>query len=137
MVRAAGEGEDVNDSNDASPSSSSFDPPWSAPGYRGAVVSSFPEPAQAAAVLGVWAGIGALTVFACSTVGPAVNDAFPGYMAWSRSTWPVLGLTYIAAGIAHFGVHQGFVDMFPHRGAWGFFSLPGGAPACPRVTSRG
>lgn len=106
-------------------SSVTRDPPWSAPGYRGAVVSSLPEGAQAAAVLAAWAGIGALTAFACGTVGPAINDAFPGYMTWSRSTWPVLGLTYVAAGAAHFGLHQGFVDMFPHKNAWGFFNLPG------------
>lgn len=105
--------------------SATFDPPWSAPGYRGAVVSSLPEWAQAASVLAAWAGIGALTTYACGTLGPTINDAFPGFMTWSRSTWPVLGLTYVAAGAAHFGVHQGFVDMFPHRNAWGFFNLPG------------
>ena len=88
-------------------------------------MSSLPEPAQAAIVFTAWAGIAALTYFSCAVVGPAVEDAFPGYMAWSRSTWPVLGLTYIAAGAAHFGLHQGFLDMFPHKKAWGFFELPG------------
>jgi hypothetical protein len=41
----------------------------------------------------------------------------------------VLGVTYIAAGAAHFGVKQGFLDMFPHKGAWGFFNIPGVASA--------
>jgi hypothetical protein len=42
-----------------------FDPPWSEPGYKGAIVSSLPEWGQAASVLTAWAGIGALTVFTC------------------------------------------------------------------------
>ena len=84
-VRASGEDAKVSSDADA------FDPPWSAPGYRGAAVSSLPEPQQAAAVLTAWAGIAALTYASCHVVGPAVSDAFPGYMAWSRSTWPVLG----------------------------------------------
>ena len=62
-------------------------------------------------------------------------------MAWSRGFWPLLGVTYIAAGAAHFGVHKGFLDMYPHKGAWGFWYLPGEAPhACrfapPEETSR-
>jgi hypothetical protein len=36
-------------------------------------------------------------------------------MAWSRGFWPVLGITYIAAGAAHFGVKEGFLDMYPHK----------------------
>ena len=102
-----------------------FDPPWSAPGYRGAAVSSLPAAAQAASVAGVWAALGAATYLTCAVVGPAVADAFPGYAAWSRSTWPVLGLTYVAAGLAHFALPGGFRDMYPHRGAWGFWYLPG------------
>lgn len=102
-----------------------FDPPWSAPGYRGATVSSLPAAAQAASVAGVWAALGAATYLTCAVVGPAVADAFPGYAAWSRSTWPVLGLTYVAAGLAHFALPGGFRDMYPHRGAWGFWYLPG------------
>jgi uncharacterized membrane protein len=31
----------------------------------------------------------------------------------------------MAAGIAHFTEKQGFVDMYPHRGAWGIWYLPG------------
>lgn len=107
--------------------STSFDPPWSAPGYRNAVVSAMPQPAQAASVLAVWGGLAAVTTFACGAVGPFLANHFPEYMAWSRGLWPVLGVTYIAAGAAHFGLPKGFEDMFPHNGAWGFWYLPGGA----------
>ena len=100
---------------------------WSAPGYRGAAVDSLPAAAQAASVAGVWAALGAATYLTCAVVGPTVADAFPGYAAWSRSTWPVLGLTCVAAGLAHFALPGGFGDMYPHRGAWGFWYLPGDA----------
>jgi len=110
---------------DADAAAAEFDPPWSAPGYRGAAVSAMAPPAQAAAVATVWGGIGLATWFACGVVGPAVADAFPGYMAWSRGTWPVLGLTYVLAGVAHFALPKGFEDMYPHEGAWGFWRLPG------------
>ena len=51
----------------------------------------------------------------------------PSLMAWSKSTWPIIGITYVAAGVAHFTFHDGFVSMMPHRGAWGFWNLPGSA----------
>ena len=56
-------------------------------------------------------------------------------MAWSRGFWPLLGVTYIAAGAAHFGVHKGFLDMYPHKGAWGFWYLPGVAARLPLCTA--
>ena len=102
-----------------------FDPPWSEPGYRGAKVSSLDEPLQTASVLGVWTGIGALTVAWCAHLGPDLERALPTVMSWSRATWPVIGLTYVAAGAAHFALPQGFKDMFPHKGAWGWWNLPG------------
>ena len=102
-----------------------FDPPWSEPGYRGAKVSSLDEPLQTASVLGVWTGIGALTVAWCAHLGPDLERALPTVMSWSRATWPVMGLTYVAAGAAHFALPRGFKDMYPHKGAWGWWNLPG------------
>mmetsp|Transcript_26994 Transcript_26994/g.43238 ORF Transcript_26994/g.43238 Transcript_26994/m.43238 type:complete len:296 (+) Transcript_26994:77-964(+) len=123
--RRAGLATAASNEDDGVSSADLDSPPWSVPGYRGAQVSSLPESTQAASVFAVWAGLAGLTALACGTVGPALSDAFPEYMAWSRGTWPVLGVTYIAAGAAHFGVKQGFLDMFPHKGAWGFFNIPG------------
>jgi uncharacterized membrane protein len=105
--------------------SARFDPPWSEPGYRGAVVSAMSPAKQAASVAAVWGGIAAVTALACGAVGPFIAHAFPGYMAWSRGLWPALGLTYVAAGAAHFALPKGFEDMYPHQGAWGFWYLPG------------
>ena len=102
-----------------------FDPLWSEPGYRGAVVSAMPQPAQAGSVLAVWGGLAFVTWVTCGAIGPFIQNAFPSYFEWSRGLWPVLGITYIAAGAAHFGIPKGFEDMFPHKGAWGFWYLPG------------
>jgi hypothetical protein len=115
-------------SDDDAPSSSSspsFDPPWSEPGYKNAVVSAMPAPAQAASVAAAWSGLGFATWLVCAVVGPFTEQHFPGYIAWSRATWPILGLTYVAAGAAHFALPEGFDAMVPHRGAWGFWYLPG------------
>ena len=99
--------------------------PWVQPGYLGAVVSGLDESAQTAVVLGVWTAILLATYECCTVVGPALESLSPGLMAWSKSTWPVIGLTYVAAGVAHFTVHDGFATMMPHEGAWGFWRLPG------------
>eukprot|EP00873_Tetraselmis_striata_P039817 jgi/Tetstr1/460081/TSEL_005401.t1 len=99
--------------------------PWSAPGYKGAAVSSMPDTSQAAIVAGVFAGLGVGTAASCSLVGPAIARSLPGFFAFSESTWPLLGVTFLAAGVAHFTVEQGFLDMYPHRGAWGIYYLPG------------
>ena len=100
-------------------------PPWSEPGYMGAAVSSMPETTQAAVVAGIFTALGAGTVFGCSVIGPTIATAIPDLFAFSKTTWPILGVTYVAAGIAHFGLEQGFLDMYPHRGAWGIYFLPG------------
>ena len=109
-----------------------FDPPWSAPGYRGAAVSSLPAAAgcQRRRRLGrprrghvphVRRG------------RPRRRGRLPGYAAWSRSTWPVLGLTYVAAGLAHFALPGGFEGHVPAQGRVGFLSA---CPERPSFTSR-
>ena len=101
--------------------------PWTAPGYRGARVSALDERAQTACVLAVWAAILLGTYECCEVVGPATRALAPELAAWSARSWPLIGLTYIAAGAAHFAVHDGFTSMMPHKGAWGFWNLPGSA----------
>ena len=124
FVRVAASPE-TSTTEDISAPALTFDPPWSEPGYRGAVVSAMPAAKQAASVAAVWGGLAAVTALSCGAVGPFIAHAFPGYMAWSRGLWPALGLTYVAAGAAHFALPKGFEDMYPHQGAWGFWSLPG------------
>ena len=99
--------------------------PWAEPGYMGAAVSSMPESTQAGVVAGIFAALGAGTAISCSIIGPAIEHAIPDLFAFSKATWPLLGVTYVAAGVAHFSLEKGFLDMYPHRGAWGIYALPG------------
>lgn len=99
--------------------------PWVAPGYRGAFVSTLEPKAQGAVVLAIWSAIAIGTYECVSEIGPALERAAPGAMAWSKSTWPVIGATYVAAGWAHFQFRDGFESMMPHRGCWGFWNVPG------------
>eukprot|EP00899_Mesostigma_viride_P004021 jgi/Mesvir1/1361/Mv12282-RA.1 len=99
--------------------------PWAKPGYKGAVVSQWPEPAQAAAVAAIFSGLGVGTAFCCTQVGPWFAQNLPWFYHFSEATWPIIGVPFIAAGVAHFGMEKGFLDMYPHRGAWGIFYLPG------------
>ena len=70
----------------------------------------------------------AATVVSCALVAPALKGATPDFLwSLSRATWPAIGLTYVAAGYAHFAIEQGFLDMYPHEGAWGVWRLPGSA----------
>ena len=92
-----------------------------------AAVQQLPLPAQAACVTGILAALGAGTHVCSSVVAPALEAAAPTLFSFSRATWPLLGVTYVAAGVAHFTLHDEFCTMFPQRGAWGLWYLPGSA----------
>lgn len=49
------------------------------------------------------------------------------YSAWQITWAPALGLIFLAAGIAHFTEVEGFSNIYPGRGAWGIWYLPGNA----------
>ena len=85
-------------------------------------INTQPAPFQAAIVLAIFAAIGLGTVF---LHGP-VFDLVRGSDLWnlSRPTWPILGLIYLAAGIAHFTELEGFTNITPPNGTWGFFYTP-------------
>ena len=42
-----------------------------------------------------------------------------------RYTWPLLGVIYAAAGVTHFTLEDAYVNIYPSKGAWGFWNLPG------------
>ncbi|KAF8059994.1 NHP2 [Scenedesmus sp. PABB004] len=109
------------------PSSSDGPAPWAAPGYLNAVVSRMPEAQQAAAFAAIAAAIAAGTVLNAAALGPAASSVLPGFLQVTRTSWFPLGPIFIAAGVAHFTEEQGFVNMYPHQGAWGIWRLPGSA----------
>lgn len=75
---------------------------------------------------GVFAGLGAGTVAVLAGL-QSLEAALPaGWYAIWQFTWaPLLGLTFSAAGIAHFTLLREFCNIYPGRGAWGFWYLPG------------
>ena len=85
-------------------------------------INTLPQPLQAAIVIAILAGIGALTA---ALAGPAF-DAVRGTPLWnlSRPTWPILGFIYLAAGIAHFTEADGFENITPPNGTWGIWYTP-------------
>jgi len=99
--------------------------PWAAPGYKGALVSTLPEQQQQLVFAGINAAVLLGTAGVCTVVGPFFHDNVPFLFNLSRATWPLIGVTYVAAGVAHFTLEEDFINMMPHRGAWGFWELPG------------
>jgi len=85
-------------------------------------INTLSLPLQAAVVVGIAAAIAAGTVV---IAGPGF-DALKSTPVWglSRPTWPALGLIYLAAGIAHFTELEGFANIAPPNGTWGFFYTP-------------
>ncbi|CAE8673367.1 unnamed protein product [Polarella glacialis] len=97
--------------------------PWEAPGYRGAEVSALAEGMQAAVVVGIAAALAACTYISCATLGAAVSTVLPAIATSVGAA--VLGLVYVAGGAAHFAIHKDYCNIMPHKGAWGFWNLPG------------
>tara|TARA_B110001452_G_scaffold210400_1_gene180792 strand:- start:1368 stop:2141 length:774 start_codon:yes stop_codon:yes gene_type:complete len=85
-------------------------------------INTYPVPLQAATVVGISAAIGLLFAL----IDGPLFDAARGSFLWnlSRPTWPILGLIYLAAGIAHFTEEEGFTNITPPNGTWGFFYTP-------------
>ena len=85
-------------------------------------INTLPDIQQAAIVIGILAAIGA----GSSILAGPIFDAVRGTFLWNLSfpTWPILGIIYLAAGIAHFTEADGFENITPPDGTWGFFYTP-------------
>ena len=85
-------------------------------------INTKPEPVQAAIAVAILAGI---LAGAALIQGP-IFDAVRGTGLWilSRPTWPILGLIYLPIGIFHFIDAEGFENITPPNGTWGFFWTP-------------
>lgn len=85
-------------------------------------INTLPQLTQAAIVLGILSAVG----FGATVLAGPVFDVARGSFLWdlSRPTWPLLGLIYLAAGIAHFTEEEGFTNITPPNGTWGIFYTP-------------
>lgn len=101
--------------------------PWSAPGYKSAAVSQLPDSTQRLVFIGLFVVLGSSTVLTCSLLGPLLAQYLPSFLMPAKSSGYILGPIFMAAGIGHFIERQGFVNMYPHKGAWGCWYLPGSA----------
>ena len=85
-------------------------------------INAMPLVQQTLIVLGVFAAVGAGTAL---LAGPLFGAA-KGSFLWnlSRPTWPILGIIYLAAGVAHFTEAEGFENITPPNGTWGWWFTP-------------
>jgi uncharacterized membrane protein len=86
-------------------------------------VNTLSTPVQAAIFFGIFAGLGALTVPFSSFLSD-ITMQYEWVQTW-RYTWPFLGAIYAAAGVTHFTLQDAYENVYPQKGAWGIWFLPG------------
>ncbi len=86
-------------------------------------VNTLAEPVQAAVVVAIFAALGLSTVAFSSFLGE-ITMKYEWVQSW-RYTWPLLGAIYAAAGATHFTLQEEYENIYPSKGAWGFWYLPG------------
>jgi len=82
-----------------------------------------PAPIQAAIFFGIFAVLGV----GSSVLSSFLEDITLKYewvQTW-KYTWPLLGVIYAAAGATHFTLQEAYENIYPQRGAWGIWYLPG------------
>ena len=86
-------------------------------------VNTLSEPIQAAIVLGIFAALGVSSV-AFSSFLDTITLKYEWVQSW-RYTWPLLGVVYAAAGVTHFTLQEQYENIYPSKGSWGIWYLPG------------
>jgi len=80
---------------------------------------------QQAGIFGLLsAGLYAGTIVVLQVIAFA-ESVLPGIMSNWEKSWFILGVFYMLAGAAHFAVKKDFVNIYPAKGSWGFWFLPG------------
>jgi uncharacterized membrane protein len=86
-------------------------------------INTLSEPLQAAIFFGIFAILGISTIALSSVVGDATAK-YEWLQNW-RYTWPLLGAIYAAAGVTHFTIQEEYENIYPAKGSWGIWYLPG------------
>jgi uncharacterized membrane protein len=89
-------------------------------------VNALPIPLQAAVFVGSFAamGFGAFLILGFFHI---LESIIPDFYSSFKASFGLLGPIFMAAGAAHFAVKSDFENIYPYRGAWGFWLLPGTA----------
>lgn len=92
-------------------------------------IDELPIVAQAGAFFGIYFSLGLVAIPATMAL-EIISKSVVGLEKWRtnviETTLPLLlGLLYLAAGIGHFANAQAFQDIYPPRGTWGIWYLPG------------
>jgi uncharacterized membrane protein len=84
---------------------------------------------QAIIVLGIFLSLGVGTTLFTSSLSlfsTTLNNNYPHPYEIFRYTWPIVfGLIYSLAGITHFTVAKEYENIYPSRGSWGIWYIPG------------
>lgn len=87
-------------------------------------INTLSLPLQFASFLGVSATIYIATRLSIAGFDQ-LDSMFPFYISLWKKSFPILGIIYLAAGVAHFKIREEFENIYPKVGAWGFWYLPG------------
>eukprot|EP00960_Hanusia_phi_P052988 761777-Hanusia_phi.AAC.4 len=91
-------------------------------------IDGLPLSLQAATFVSIFAGLGLGTAVLSGPAFSALERALPeGWFSSWKKTWPLLGLVYVLAGVAHFTAKDAFLAIYPPLGTWGLWFLPGSA----------
>lgn len=88
-------------------------------------VNTLPQPVQAGIFFGIFALLWAMSVPFSSFLDD-ITQKYEWVQTW-RYTWPLLGAIYAAAGVTHFTLQEAYENIYPQRGSWGIWYLPGDA----------
>mmetsp|Transcript_19995 Transcript_19995/g.48038 ORF Transcript_19995/g.48038 Transcript_19995/m.48038 type:complete len:305 (+) Transcript_19995:71-985(+) len=86
-------------------------------------VNTLDEKLQALVFLKIYAALAAGTYLLNAFLGD-ITLQYEWVQNW-RYTWPLLGFVYVLAGATHFTLEKEYVNIYPAKGAWGFWNLPG------------
>ena len=87
-------------------------------------VNSLPAISQAAVFTGIGVSLYLGTLLFVSIL-EAGEQLFPGFFNTWKLSWPLLGPIFSLAGVTHFSLKNDYVNIYPYKGAWGFWYLPG------------
>jgi len=94
-------------------------------------IDELPQVAQAGVFFGVYISLALATIPATKAL-EVISKSVVGLEKWRtnviETTLPLLlGLLFLTAGIGHFANAQAFQDIYPPKGTWGIWYLPGSA----------